>query len=108
MESVGYDMYLKLLGDAVAEEKGELKEGEEQAECLIDLPIEAHIPDDYIESTPQRLSMYKRIAAIRTGADANDVRDELCDRFGTPPESINGLIEISSRMCAMPLNLIRL
>lgn len=39
--------------------------------------------------------MYKRIAAIRTGADANDVRDELCDRFGTPPESINGLIEIS-------------
>mgnify|MGYP000764466512 CR=1 FL=1 len=95
MESVGYDMYLKLLGDAVAEEKGELKEGEEQAECLIDLPIEAHIPDDYIESTPQRLSMYKRIAAIRTGADANDVRDELCDRFGTPPESINGLIEIS-------------
>lgn len=95
MESVGYDMYLKLLGDAVAEEKGELKEGEEEPECLIDLPIEAHIPEDYIESTPQRLSMYKRIAAIRTDADANDVYDELKDRFGAPPASINGLIEIS-------------
>ena len=64
-------------------------------ECLIDLPIEAHIPESYIESTPQRLSMYKRIAAIRTDADAADVYDELKDRFGMPPASINGLIEIS-------------
>lgn len=95
MEAVGYDMYLKLLGDAVAEEKGELREGEEEPECLIDLPIEAHIPESYIESTPQRLSMYKRIAAVRTDADANDVYDELKDRFGLPPASINGLIEIS-------------
>lgn len=95
MEAVGYDMYLKLLGEAVAEEKGEIKEGEEEPECLIDLPIEAHIPEDYIASTPQRLSMYKRIAAVRTDADANDVYDELKDRFGLPPASINGLIEIS-------------
>lgn len=95
MEAVGYDMYLKLLGDAVAEEKGELKEGEEEPECLIDLPIEAHIPESYIESTAQRLSMYKRIAAVRTDADANDVLDELRDRFGNPPAAISGLIEIS-------------
>lgn len=95
MEAVGYEMYLKLLGEAVAEEKGDIKEGEEAPECLIDLPIEAHIPESYIESTPQRLSMYKRIAAIRTDADAADVYDELKDRFGMPPASINGLIEIS-------------
>ncbi|MCC8016570.1 MAG: transcription-repair coupling factor [Clostridiales bacterium] len=95
MEAVGYDMYLKLLGDAVAEEKGELKEGEENPECLIDLPVEAHIPDEYIESVAQKLSVYKRIDAVRTDEDANDVIDELKDRFGTPPASINGLIEIS-------------
>lgn len=95
MEAVGYDMYLKLLGDAVAEEKGEIKEDEEEKECLIDLPIEAHIPESYISSTPQRLAMYKRIAAIRSDSDANDVYDELKDRFGTPPEAICGLVEIS-------------
>ena len=95
MEAVGYDMYLKLLGEAVAEEKGELKAGEEEQECLIDLPVEAHIPETYIRSTPQRLSMYKRIAAVRTDADANDVLDELRDRFGNPPPSINGLLQIS-------------
>lgn len=95
MEAVGYDMYLKLLGEAVAEEKGEIKEGEEEPECLIDLPVEAHIPESYIRSTPQRLSMYKRIAAVRTDADANDVLDELRDRFGNPPPSINGLLQIS-------------
>lgn len=95
MEAVGYDMYLKLLEGAVAEEKGELSEAAEDKECLIDLPVEAHIPEDYIESTPQRLSMYKRIAAIRNDADANDVYDELKDRFGMPPASICGLVEIS-------------
>ncbi len=95
MEAVGYDMYLKLLGEAVAEEKGEIREGEEKPECLIDLPVEAHIPEDYIASTPQRLSIYKRIAAIRNDADAKDVYDELKDRFGTPPEAIMGLVEIS-------------
>ena len=95
MEAVGYDMYLKLLGDAVAEEKGDRQENEDERECLIDLPIEAHISEDYIPSTSQRLSMYKRIAAIRSDADANDVYDELKDRFGTPPEAICGLVEIA-------------
>ena len=95
MESVGYDMYLKLLSEAVAEEKGEKSEDAAEAECLIDLPIEAHIPEDYITSTPQRLSVYKRIAAIRCDADANDVYDELGDRFGAPPEAICGLVEIA-------------
>lgn len=95
MQAVGYDMYLKLLADAVAEQKGELRQEDEERECLIDLPVEAHIPEGYIDSTPQRLSMYKRIAAVRTDADANDVLDELRDRFGDPPASITGLLQIA-------------
>ena len=95
MESVGYDMYLKLLADAVAEEKGEVTAEKEERECLVDLPIEAHIPESYISSTPQRLEIYKRIAAVRSEADAKDVYDELTDRFGPVPNAIRGLVEIS-------------
>ncbi len=95
MEAVGYDLYLKLLEEAVAVEKGERKEEAEERECLIDIAIDAHIPEQYISSTPQRLSMYKRIAAIKSEADANDVYDELNDRFGNPPSSVWGLIEIA-------------
>lgn len=96
MEAVGYDMYLKLLEEAVAMEKGELKEDEtEEKECLIDVAIDAHIPETYILSTSQRLAMYKRIANIKNDEDANDVYDELTDRFGAPPSSVWGLIEIA-------------
>ena len=96
MEAVGYDMYLKLLEEAVAMEKGEISEEEpEERECLIDVQIDAHLPEEYIISTSQRLSMYKRIAAIKNEADAQDVYDELTDRFGAPPSSVWGLIEIA-------------
>lgn len=95
MESVGYDMYLKLLEEAVQEEKGERKPDQKEAECLIDLPVDANIPESYISSTPARLSMYKSIANIRSDADANDVYDELTDRFGIPPASVYGLVEIA-------------
>lgn len=95
MEAVGYDMYLKLLNDAVKAEKGEEKEETQEKECLIDLPVNAHIPDDYIESTPQRLAIYKRIAQIKNEDDVSDVYDELIDRFGEPPQSVQGLVEIA-------------
>lgn len=96
MEAVGYDMYLKLLEEAVAMEKGEIKDDEiEEKDCLIDVAIDAHIPEDYIASTSQRLSMYKRIANIKNDEDANDVYDELTDRFGAPPSAVWGLIEIA-------------
>ncbi|MEG1436668.1 MAG: transcription-repair coupling factor, partial [Oscillospiraceae bacterium] len=94
MEAVGYDMYIKLLSEAVDEEK-EQKPKKEQKDCLIDVQIDAHIPDDYIISVPQRLAIYRRIAGIRTNDDAMDVTDELIDRFGEPPESVLGLIEVS-------------
>ena len=95
MEAVGYDMYIKLLEEAVLEEKGEKTEGNEEAECLIDLPVDANIPESYISSTPVRLEMYKAIADIKNNNDANDVYDELTDRFGIPPASVYGLVEIA-------------
>ncbi|MBQ3044477.1 MAG: transcription-repair coupling factor [Clostridia bacterium] len=94
MESVGYEMYVKLLEQAISEEKGEAP-SEPEKDCVIDLPIDAHIPDEYIESVPQRLQIYRRIADIKTNEDASDVIDELCDRFGDPPESVEGLIKIA-------------
>jgi len=94
MEAVGYDMYIKLLSEAVEEEKDK-KPKKEQKECLIDVQIDAHIPDEYITSVPQRLAIYRRIADVRTNDDAMDVTDELIDRFGEPPESVLGLIEVS-------------
>ena len=94
MEAVGYDLYLKLLGEAIRREKGEdvqpLDEG-----CLIDVQIQAHIPESYISDLNQRLEIYRRIADVRTRDDALDVTDELIDRFGEPPQSVNGLIEIA-------------
>lgn len=95
MEAVGYDMYLKLLSEAVQEEKGERRPEAEEKECLIDLPVDAHIPETYIESTPQRLAVYKKIAQIKTEDDVSDVYDELIDRFGEPPASVQGLVEIA-------------
>ena len=94
MEAVGYDLYLKLLGEAIKREKGEeVRELDE--ECLVDVQIQAHIPESYIADLTQRLEIYRRIADVRTRDDALDVTDELIDRFGEPPESVNGLLEIA-------------
>jgi len=93
MESVGYDMYLKLLSEAVREENGEIPK--DDIPCTVDLNVSAHIPENYIESLSARLGIYKRIANIRTEEDSSDVIDELCDRFGEPPKSVMGLIDIA-------------
>lgn len=93
MEAVGYDMYLKLLADAVNQEKG--LSPKEDANCVVDLNVSAHIPEQYIESLPARLGIYRRIADIQDDQDAEDVIDELCDRFGEPPKAVMGLIQIS-------------
>ena len=105
MEAVGYDMYLKLLDEAVSREKGEAV-APADAECLIDIRIEAHIPERYVPSLTHRLEVYRRIADIRNTADAEDVVDELIDRFGEPPEAVQGLIEIALlRNTAMSLGI---
>ena len=94
MEDVGYDMYLKLLNDAINEEKGEVVDNYE-LECLVDLNIQAHIPDNYISNLNQRLDVYRRISNIRNTDDASDVVDELIDRFGDLPRAVKGLIDIA-------------
>ena len=97
MEAVGYDMYLKLLSEAVESSKagGTDVPMEEDAECLIDIAVDAHIPESYIDSVKNRLFMYKRIACVKTKEDAQDVIDELIDRFGEPPKTVLGLIDIA-------------
>ncbi len=93
MEAVGYDMYLKLLADAVNEQNG--IESHEDLSCTVDLNISAHIPEKYIQALPARLGIYRRIADIRDENDVADVIDELCDRFGEPPEAVMGLINVA-------------
>ena len=95
METVGYDLYLKLLGEAVIMEKGELPSAPVDNECLVDMQVQAHIPERYIENLSQRLDIYRRIAGIKNQDDALDVLDELTDRFGKPPVSVQGLIDIA-------------
>ena len=97
MEAVGYDMYLQLLSQAVESEKMNVPEKlrHEDKECWMDLAIDAHIPEDYIDSVKNRIGIYKRIASIRNQDDAMDVVDELIDRFGEPPESVKGLIDVA-------------
>lgn len=93
MSAVGYDMYLKLLDEAVKEQRGE--EAVKQPECLVDVKVDAFIPEDYISNQAQRISCYKRIALIRTQDDAYDVTDELIDRYGEIPAPVEGLIEVA-------------
>ena len=93
MEAVGYEMYLKLLSEAVSEQRGESTVP--QRECLVDIRIGAHIPEGYIDNLSQRIDIYKKIASIQNEADAMDVTDELIDRFGDPPQAVQGLIEVA-------------
>jgi transcription-repair coupling factor (superfamily II helicase) len=86
-------MYLRLLSEAVAEQRGEpIKKN---AECQVDVQIHAHIPEDYIESLPQRLDIYKKIASVENEEMARDVTDELIDRFGEPPAAVSGLLRVA-------------
>jgi len=94
MEAVGYDMYLQLLSEAIAEEKGETPPHTPE-ECLVDLQIDAHIPDEYIESLAGRLDAYRKIAAVQTKEDSMDLIDEFIDRYGEPPKAIQGLISVA-------------
>jgi len=93
MESVGYDMFIKILEQAVLEEKGE--NAPEVIECAVDLKVSAFIPERYIRRPGDRIEMYKRIAAITASEDADDVKDELLDRYGDIPKETMALINIA-------------
>ena len=93
MMSVGYDMYLQLLEDAVLEEQGGKKPV--VTECAADLTVNANIPDRYVPSAEQRMDLYRRIAAIRSQEDAADLIDEMMDRYGDPPKSVYTLLDVA-------------
>ena len=93
MEAVGYDLYCKMLSAAVKEAKG-LKM-EEDFETSIDLALDAFIPPGYIPNESQKLDIYKRIAGIENGEEAEDMLEELLDRFGEPPKSVQNLLAVA-------------
>jgi transcription-repair coupling factor (superfamily II helicase) len=91
--SVGYDLYLKLLEEAVLEERGEARRIE--TECSADLTVNANIPERYVAAPEQRMDLYRRIAAIRTNEDASDLLDEMMDRYGEAPRSVLALLDVA-------------
>lgn len=93
MEAVGYDLYCKMLGEAVKEAKGE--ETQESFETSIDLNMDAYIPPSYIYNENQKLDIYKRIACLESREEADDMLEELIDRFGEPPKSVQNLLKIA-------------
>ncbi|MBR2460873.1 MAG: transcription-repair coupling factor [Clostridia bacterium] len=93
IETVGYDLYMKLLNEAILEEKGETVK--QRTECNVALNVDAYIPEKYVRSTAQRIDAYKKIASIGCEADVSDVRDELIDRYGVPPIQTETLLKVS-------------
>ena len=93
--AVGYDMYCKMLNEAVMALKGEKAEISDEFETSVEMEVDAYIPASYIKSEALKLEMYKRIADIENEEERNDRQDELRDRFGPYPESVNNLMEIA-------------
>ena len=94
MEAVGYELYVKMLNQAIAAARGE-PAAPDKSDCLVDITVDAYLPESYIPDAAGRIEAYKKIAAITTRDDATDVLDELIDRYGDPPRSVQGLVDIS-------------
>ena len=93
IESVGYDLYIKLLNEAVLEEKGEARE--ERFETHVVMGVSAHIPEHYITSSAARMEMYKKISFIENKYERDDLYDEFTDRFGDVPVTVNRLLDVA-------------
>ncbi len=93
MMSVGYDMYLKLLNDAVLEQQG--KTVPPRVECSADITVAAFIPESYVPASEQRMDLYRRIAALRTPEDRDELTDELLDRYGDLPPAVESLLSVA-------------
>ena len=94
MEAVGYDLYCKMLNEAVKQLKGEMEE--ETYTTTIDLDVDAYIPSSYIPNEYQKLDVYKRIASIENEEEKEDMLEELIDRFGDIPKKVQQLLNIAS------------
>ena len=94
LEAVGYDLYCKLLNESVRELKGE-KKPQEEFETSLEIDLDAYIPETYIRNENQKLDIYKRIAAISGQEECDDMLEELLDRFGEPPRTVQNLLKVS-------------
>ncbi|MFJ3220132.1 transcription-repair coupling factor [Kitasatospora sp. NPDC086801] len=97
---VGFDLYMRMVGEAVAEFRESLANGgepeEEPLEVKIELPVDAHVPHDYAPGERLRLQAYRSIAAVNSEADIQQVRDELADRYGKLPEPVENLLLVAA------------
>ena len=93
---VGFDLYVRLVGEAVQEFRQDGAAIEQPVEIKIELPIDAHLPHDYIQSERLRLEIYKRMAEVRSDEDVRVLREELVDRYGNPPEPVERLLSVAS------------
>ena len=98
MAAVGFDLYSRLLAEAV-EERRASHEGRapivERPQAVVDLPLEANLPDDYVPDEAQKLELYRRLARARDAGDLSAFRQELTDRFGPPPEPVRRLVDVA-------------
>ncbi len=93
MEAIGYDLYVKILEEAVEELKG--RPQTPKRDCTVDIAVSAFIPEDYIPSSQMRIDIYRKIACIDTEEERDDLMDELLDRFGDIPKTLWNLVRIS-------------
>ncbi|MFJ9845404.1 transcription-repair coupling factor [Kitasatospora sp. NPDC101155] len=97
---VGFDLYMRMVGEAVAEFRESLANGgepeEEPLEVKIELPVDAHVPHDYAPGERLRLQAYRSIAAVNSESDIQQVRDELVDRYGKLPEPVENLLLVAA------------
>jgi transcription-repair coupling factor (superfamily II helicase) len=98
MAAVGFDLYSRMLGEAVESQKAK-REGRapiiEAPQAVVDLPVDAHLPDDYVPDEAQKLELYRRLAKARTPGDIAAFRQEVTDRFGPMPVSVTRLVEVA-------------
>jgi transcription-repair coupling factor (superfamily II helicase) len=93
IEGVGFDLYIRLVGEAVADFRGD---GEQPpAEVKIELPVDAHLPHDYVPGERLRLEAYKKLASVETDEGLEEIRSELVDRYGTMPAPVENLLEVA-------------
>jgi transcription-repair coupling factor (superfamily II helicase) len=98
MAAVGFDLYSRLLGEAVEEAKArrEFREPVREApQAVVDLPVDAHLPDDYVPDVAQKLELYRRLARARSIGDLAAFRQEVTDRYGPMPSPVLRLVEVA-------------
>jgi transcription-repair coupling factor (superfamily II helicase) len=98
LAAVGFDLYTSLLAEAVEEQKAVNEDREPvraRAQTVIDLPVDAYLPDDYVSEEPQKLELYRRLGRTATGSEVDSIRAELVDRFGAPPPPVERLLDVA-------------